>query len=154
MWSAWGPDARKASAASEPNEAGTLSTSKAPSPRNPSSTSPIREASAGELAEYLRSLPPLQRETVVAAEYVGRTVLWRGRLAEVVSTESGFIVAVHDFEDVEALTMLLFADESRGALSTLRVGDDVEFSGSISEFGRKGGVVDGHSIRRLPASQQ
>ena len=109
----------------------------------------IRETSSLELIEYLDSLPPLQRGTVVKSEYLGRRVSWTGWVFDVDEVEDDLVVTVLDWKDRGMPTFVRFDSSWRGRLEPLRRGDGVRFEGTLRDV--LGGIsVDGTAIERIP----
>ena len=92
----------------------------------------IRETSARELEEHLKSLPPLQREIVFDSSCRGRWVCWEGEVILIRSVRTfGYSFTV-TFSSEQSSTVVRLSSEWRNILETIREGNVLKYRGKFA----------------------
>lgn len=96
----------------------------------------LREKTATEIFDYLKTLHPLDREETIKNSYIGRFVNWQGKVLSIrpsrnESIGSEFVVGISEIDTEFLKTVLFLSAEWKDKLKVLRLGDIIVFEGKI-----------------------
>jgi hypothetical protein len=86
--------------------------------------------------QTLDTVPPLRRDEIAKALFVGRNVEWAGLVNSIAPNKKGIVVSVARRAGYSALFAAIVDSSQLSIASAMRIGDSVVIKGRIKEVGR------------------
>ena len=113
-------------------------------PGTPEPRQTIIETSAEELLNYLGSLRPAHKNTLVDASLKGRWVNWEGLVIDIQVNQNSFVIFTGENTGVPWQTAISFSDKWTEKIEGVNIGDTIRYLAKIEQISSNSvALIDG-----------